>query len=69
MGVLEGTFRGHRGVQRFIEGQPAILVDLRAEPETIPTGDWPESGPIRGGEAAWDFYVDIDESWEGAGRT
>jgi ketosteroid isomerase-like protein len=35
--------------------------------ETIPTGDWPESGPIRGREAVWDFYVEIDELWEGTG--
>jgi ketosteroid isomerase-like protein len=32
MGVLGGTFRGHRGVQLFIEGQLAILEGLRAEP-------------------------------------
>ena len=32
--------------------------------ETVPSDDWPESDPIRGPEAAWDFYVEADEPWE-----
>ena len=31
--------------------------------ETVPSPDWPETDPIRGREAAWDFYVEVDESW------
>ena len=32
--------------------------------ETVPSADWPEMEPIRGAEAAWDFYVETDEPWE-----
>jgi ketosteroid isomerase-like protein len=35
------------------------------EYETVPSDDWPEIEPIRGAEAAWDFYVEGDEPWEG----
>jgi ketosteroid isomerase-like protein len=34
--------------------------------ETVPSDDWPEMEPIRGPEAAWDFYVEADEPWEGS---
>ena len=33
MGVLEGTFHGPEGFRDFIEGQLAIIEDLRAVPE------------------------------------
>jgi ketosteroid isomerase-like protein len=33
MGVLEGTFRGHEGVRRFVEGQVAIIDGLRVAPQ------------------------------------
>ncbi len=33
MGVLEGTFRGHEGVRRFIEAQVATIEGLRFHPE------------------------------------
>ncbi len=40
MGLLEGTFRGPEGFVRFIEGQMAILDDLRTVPEEfIDAGD------------------------------
>jgi ketosteroid isomerase-like protein len=32
--------------------------------ETVPSDDWPEIEPIRGGEAAWEFYVEADAPWE-----
>jgi ketosteroid isomerase-like protein len=32
--------------------------------EIVPVGDWPETDPIRGREAAWDFLVATDEPWE-----
>ena len=32
--------------------------------ESVPSDDWPELEPIRGAEAAWDFYVETDEPWE-----
>src|SRR2546429_330365 len=28
--------------------------------ESVPSDDWPEMEPIRGAEAAWDFYVETD---------
>ena len=33
MGVLEGTFHGPEGFKAFIEGQLAIIEDLRSEPD------------------------------------
>ena len=40
MGVLEGSFHGPDGFIRFIEGQAALLDDLRCEPkEFIEAGD------------------------------
>jgi ketosteroid isomerase-like protein len=35
-----------------------------AEYETVPSPDWPEVEPIRGAEAAWEFYVAADDAWE-----
>ena len=32
--------------------------------ENLPPRDWPESDPIRGPEAVWDFYVEAFEAWE-----
>ena len=34
------------------------------EYEAVPSADWPETDPISGPEAAWDFYVQADEPWE-----
>ena len=40
MGVLEGTFHGPEGFKDFIEGQLAIIQDLRSDPdEFIDAGD------------------------------
>jgi uncharacterized protein len=40
MGVLEGTFHGPEGFKGFIEGQLAIIEDLRSDPEEfIDAGD------------------------------
>jgi ketosteroid isomerase-like protein len=37
------------------------------ETECVPARDWPESDPIRGREAVWDFYVAVIGAWrEGA---
>jgi len=32
--------------------------------ENFPPREWPESAPIRGAEAIWDFFVETVESWE-----
>ena len=34
------------------------------EAENFPPREWPESAPIRGPEAIWDFYVDAVDAWE-----
>jgi ketosteroid isomerase-like protein len=34
------------------------------EVEWVPARDWPESDAIRGREAVWDFYVEVNEPWE-----
>ena len=40
MGVLEGTFHGREGFRDFVEGQLAIMEDMRADPdEFIDAGD------------------------------
>ena len=31
--------------------------------EVVPIGDWPE-GHIQGRDAAWDFFVTVEEPWE-----
>jgi ketosteroid isomerase-like protein len=35
MGPLEGTIKGYEAVARFIEGQAAVLGDLRSDPEEV----------------------------------
>ena len=42
----------------------AWLAGCDAEYESVPSPDWPEVEPIRGAEAAWDFYVAADDTWE-----
>ncbi len=32
--------------------------------ENVPPRDWPESAPIRGPEAIWDFFLTAQEPWE-----
>jgi ketosteroid isomerase-like protein len=34
------------------------------ELENFPPRDWPESDPIQGYEAVWDFFVEAQEGWE-----
>jgi len=35
------------------------------ECENVPPREWPESAPIRGAEAIWDFFVEAQDAWEG----
>ena len=35
--------------------------------KNVPSRDWPESEPIKGREAVWDFLVEATEPWEGSG--
>jgi ketosteroid isomerase-like protein len=32
--------------------------------ENFPPPDWPESSPVSGAEAVWDFYVQNNDPWE-----
>ena len=43
----------------------AWLAFYEPEFENLPPRNWPESAPIRGPEAVWDFYVESQEPWEG----
>jgi ketosteroid isomerase-like protein len=53
-------------VQAFNRGDRAAFLAL-CDPdyENFPPRDWPESAPIRGREAVWDFFVQGQEPWEG----
>jgi ketosteroid isomerase-like protein len=54
-----------QGLDAFYRRDRAAWLALcDPEFETVPSDDWPESDPIRGPEAAWDFYVEADEPWE-----
>lgn len=54
-----------QGLDAFYRRDRAAWLALcDPEFETVPSDDWPESDPIRGPEAAWDFYVGADAPWE-----
>jgi ketosteroid isomerase-like protein len=42
----------------------AFLAVCHPEYENVPPSDWPESTPIRGREAVWDFFVQGQEPWD-----
>jgi ketosteroid isomerase-like protein len=53
-----------QGLDAFARRDRAAWLALcDPEFETIPSSDWPETDPIRGPEAAWNFYVATDEPW------
>ena len=35
--------------------------------EVVPPDDWPEPDPIRGRDAGWDFYVDLEATFGSVG--
>ena len=54
-----------RGFDAFARGDKAAWFETcDPEIEVAPVGDWPETDPIRGREAAWNFFVATDEPWE-----
>jgi ketosteroid isomerase-like protein len=56
----------HRALDAFNRGdRSAWLAECGPDFETVPSEDWPEFDTIRGAEAAWDFYVEANEPWEG----
>ena len=44
----------------------AFLALCHPEYENVPPRDWPESAPIRGREAVWDFFISNMDPWEEA---
>jgi ketosteroid isomerase-like protein len=61
----EDVERMKRAFDAFFRRDKAAWLELcDPEIEIAPIGDWPETDPIRGGEAAWDFLLGADEPWE-----
>jgi ketosteroid isomerase-like protein len=42
----------------------AWLAKFDPDAEMVPARDWPESAPIRGAEAIWDFYMEVTGAWD-----
>ncbi len=42
----------------------AWLAMFDPDAEMVPAREWPESAPIRGAEAIWDFYVGVTDAWD-----
>ena len=58
------TFR--RGVDAFNRHDKAAwLASCDPGLENVPPRDWPESAPVRGSEAVWEFMVEAQQPWEG----
>jgi ketosteroid isomerase-like protein len=61
-------------VRRFADAwnrrdRDAFLALLDPQFEGIPPSDWPESAPVHGREAAWDFGLELEAPWqEGVGE-
>jgi ketosteroid isomerase-like protein len=54
-----------RGLDAFNRRDTAAWQALcDPELENIPTRYWPESDPIRGREAVWDFFIEAQDAWE-----
>ncbi len=61
----ENVERVRRAFEAFERrDKEAWLAGCDSELEIVPVGDWPDGRPIRGREAAWDFFVATDEPWE-----
>jgi ketosteroid isomerase-like protein len=54
-----------RTLDAFNRGDKAAwLATFDPDAVMIPARDWPESAPIRGAEAIWDFYVEVTRTWD-----
>jgi ketosteroid isomerase-like protein len=54
-----------RTLDAFNRGdKTAWLASFDPDAEMVPARDWPESAPIRGAEAIWDFYIDVTAAWD-----
>lgn len=55
-----------RGLEAFTRGDRAVWLELTdPDVELVPVSDWPEVDQTRGAEAVWNFFVSVDEAWEG----
>ena len=60
----ENVERLRQGVAALNRGdRTAFLALCDPEVENVPPRDWPESEPIRGREAVWDFYIETIAPW------
>jgi ketosteroid isomerase-like protein len=58
-----------RQLDAFTRGdRTAWLASLDEDYEITPIGDWPDARVIRGGEAGWDFYLDVAQTLGYYGR-
>ncbi|HXQ78578.1 MAG TPA: nuclear transport factor 2 family protein [Gemmatimonadaceae bacterium] len=54
-----------RGIEAFDRrDKEAWLATFAPDAVMVPAREWPENAPIRGAEAIWDFYVDVNAAWE-----
>jgi ketosteroid isomerase-like protein len=54
-----------RSLDAFNRGdKTAWLAMSDPDAEMVPARDWPESAPIRGAEAIWDFYMEVTAAWD-----
>jgi ketosteroid isomerase-like protein len=54
-----------RGLEAFNRRDKIAWLELCApDLENVPPREWPESDPIRGREAVWDFFIEGNEPWE-----
>ena len=61
----ENVERLRHGLDAFNRrDRAAWLVLCDPELENVPPRDWPESDPIRGREAVWNFIVQAQDTWE-----
>jgi ketosteroid isomerase-like protein len=61
----ENVERLRHGIEAFNRGdRTAFLALCDPEVENIPPREWPESEPIRGREAVWDFYIETTSLWD-----
>ena len=54
-----------REAEAFDRRDKAAWLDTFApDAVMVPAPEWPESDPIRGAEAIWDFYVEVTAAWD-----
>ena len=59
----ENVIRAWQALEAFDRRDRAAFLALRDPAcEVVPDDRWPEPGVIRGGEAAWDFYLSVAEA-------